>query len=65
MVATLLSSMGAIFNVGIVIVCVFLMFAILGVNLFAGKMFYCTVNPYQNPDPESCFKSRGEWVDYN
>jgi hypothetical protein len=37
-VVALLSSMGAIFNVGIVVICVFLMFAILGVNLFAGKL---------------------------
>lgn len=37
-VIALLSSMGAIFNVGIVVIAVFLMFAILGVNLFAGKL---------------------------
>ncbi len=37
-VVALLSSMGAIFNVGIVVLAVFLMFAILGVNLYAGKL---------------------------
>ena len=37
-VVALFSSMGAIFNVGIVVIAVFLMFAILGVNLFAGKL---------------------------
>jgi len=45
-VVALLSSMGAIFNVGIVVIAVFLMFAILGVNLFAGKLQYCSVHPY-------------------
>lgn len=37
-VVALFSSMGALLNVGIVVICVFLMFAILGVNLFAGKL---------------------------
>lgn len=37
-VVALLSSMGGIFNVGIVVVAVFLMFSILGTNLFAGKL---------------------------
>ena len=37
-VVALVSSMSAILNVGVVVLCVFLMFAILGVNLFAGKL---------------------------
>lgn len=37
-VIALLSSTGAILNVGIVVLCIFMMFAILGVNLFAGKL---------------------------
>ena len=36
-VVALLQSMGAIFNVGIVVALVYMMFAILGVNLFGGK----------------------------
>lgn len=64
-VIALLSSMGAIFNVGIVVVCVFLMFAILGVNLFAGKLQYCTVNKYTISDKVTCFRSRGEWKTYD
>ena len=39
-VTALLESVGHIFNVFIVIMMVFLMFAILAVNLFKGKMFY-------------------------
>lgn len=64
-VIALLSSMGAIFNVGIVVVCVFLMFAILGVNLFAGKLQYCTVNKYELDNEIACFRSRGEWRTYS
>jgi hypothetical protein len=38
LIDALISSLGSIFNVGVVIVIVFMMFAILGVNLFAGKL---------------------------
>ena len=41
LIEALLASMGSIANVGVVIMIVFLMFAILGVNLFAGKLQYC------------------------
>ena len=64
-VVALVSSMGAILNVGVVVLCVFLMFAILGVNLFAGKLQYCTVDPYVNENKEMCFLNRGDWVTYN
>ncbi|CDW83739.1 cation channel family protein [Stylonychia lemnae] len=64
-VVALLSSMGAIFNVGIVVIAVFLMFAILGVNLFAGKLQSCSVNPYQVRNELDCFKARGEWITYS
>jgi hypothetical protein len=38
LIEALIASLGSIFNVGVVIVVVFLMFSILGVNLFAGKL---------------------------
>lgn len=37
----LMASIPAIANVSVVIIIVFMMFAILGVNLFSGKLFYC------------------------
>jgi hypothetical protein len=37
-IEALLASLGSIFNVGVVIIVVFMMFAILGVNLYAGKL---------------------------
>jgi Ion transport protein len=46
LIEALLASLSSILNVGVVIIVVFLMFAILGVNLFAGKLQSCSVNPY-------------------
>ena len=43
----LLDSISHIFNVAIVVVVVWLMFAILGVSLFGGKFFYCSLTPYE------------------
>ena len=45
-VVALFESVGHIFNVMIVVMIVWLMFAILGVNLFSGKFFYCTNDKY-------------------
>lgn len=41
-VTCLLQSIGHIINVVIVLLIIWLMFAILGVSLFSGKFFYCT-----------------------
>ena len=46
-VEALLKSLGGIANVGIVILVIWLMFAILAVNLFSGTLHYCTVNTYE------------------
>ena len=46
-IVALFDSVGSIFNVVIVVMIVWLMFAILGVNLFAGKFFECSLLPYQ------------------
>jgi hypothetical protein len=43
-VVALLESVGSILNVMIVVMVVWLMFAILGVNLFSGKFFYCSID---------------------
>lgn len=40
-VNALLESVSAIFNVIIVVILVWLMFAILGVSLFSGKFYHC------------------------
>ena len=46
-VTALLESVGHIINVVVVVLMVWLMFAILAVNLFGGKLFYCTVDTYE------------------
>ena len=43
----LLNSMGSIMNVLIVIAVVYVIFAIIGVNLFSGKFYYCTIDMYK------------------
>jgi len=43
-VAALFESVGAIANVVVVLVAVWLMFAIFGMNLFAGKFYYCKMD---------------------
>jgi len=43
MVNSLIESLIGIFNVLIICLCVFLMFAILGMNLLQGKLNYCNL----------------------
>mmetsp|Transcript_20712 Transcript_20712/g.31734 ORF Transcript_20712/g.31734 Transcript_20712/m.31734 type:complete len:334 (-) Transcript_20712:2124-3125(-) len=45
-VIALLESVGGIFNVMIVVFMVWLIFAIMGVNSFGGKFFYCSVDMF-------------------
>ncbi len=47
-VTALLESVSGILNVGIVVVLVWMMFAILGINLMSGKTKYC--NTHNNID---------------
>jgi hypothetical protein len=61
-VAALIQSLAGIFNVAIVVMIVWMMFAILAVNLFGGKLYYCTVDTYINHTEEECRKDNGEWV---
>lgn len=64
LIEALMASIPSIMNVGVVIMIVFLMFAILGVNLFAGKLQYCSVNFYKTNTQEECFNVRGTWNTY-
>lgn len=47
LVNALISSLGGLFNVLIVLVVVFLIYAIVGVSLYSGKFFYCSDDMYQ------------------
>jgi hypothetical protein len=46
-VIALLSSVGGIFNVIIVVLVVWLIFAIMGVNFYSGKFFFCNIEPFK------------------
>jgi len=61
-VAALMESVGSIFNVMIVVVMVWLMFAILAVNFFNGKSFHCSIAPYRHHDKFSCNVNGGSWL---
>lgn len=69
-ISSLAQSMCGIFNVIIIILCVFLMFGILGINLLQDKLNYCnesaeltygSYGPY-NVDEASCLESGGVWT---
>ena len=45
MVSALMESIGHILNVLVVIGIIYMIFSILGVNLFSGKFFYCSEDP--------------------
>lgn len=47
MISSLAQSIFGIFNVLIIILCVFLMFGILGLNLLQGKLNFCNIGPYK------------------
>lgn len=64
-VAALLDSGGAIINVLIVIMIVWLMFAILGIQLFMGKFFRCSEEPYLLHSKTDCLKAGYEWKRFN
>eukprot|EP00347_Sterkiella_histriomuscorum_P003601 403363663 len=64
-VVALFESIGHIFNVMIVVMIVWLMFAILGVNLFSGKFFYCTIDTFQTSTMKECYDKKGKWLIYD
>lgn len=64
-VTALLESVGHIINVVIVVLMVWLMFAILAVNLFGGKLYYCTVDTYNISTEEECRLVNGKWGPYD
>jgi hypothetical protein len=71
MVVSLAQSFLGIFNVLIICLCVFLMFAILGMNLLQGKLNFCNTGgsnlvtgnygPF-NVDEATCIASGGTWA---
>jgi Ion transport protein len=64
-IVALFESIGGIFNVIVVVLIVWLMFAILGVNLFSGKFQYCSEKPYKLRTLEECVQARAEWLTFD
>jgi hypothetical protein len=61
-VSALFDSVGAIFNVVIVMVMCWLMFAILAINLLSGKSFYCSIDKYRYHTKFDCNVAGGSWA---
>ena len=62
MVSALMESIGHILNVLVVIGIIYMIFAILGVNLFAGKFFYCSEDPLKLSTRLVCEEAGGQWM---
>lgn len=60
-VNALIGSVGGIVNVMLVIGVVFLIFAIIGVNFYAGKFFFCNIDPYTLHTRQDCEYAGGAW----
>jgi hypothetical protein len=64
-VRALLESLGGIINVLLVVAVVFLIFAIVGINFFAGKFFFCSIDKYILHDQLTCEYAGGKWMIYD
>lgn len=60
-VTALFESVGSIFNVSIVIIVVWLMFAIFGINSYKGQFFYCSKDKYFYHLKQTCEEAGGVW----
>jgi hypothetical protein len=60
-VIALMESVGGIFNVVIVIVLIWMMFAIFGMNLMGGKLDYCDIDDYYKVSREECAAKGETW----
>ena len=64
-VTALLDAGGAIINVIVVILIVWIMFSIFAVNTYKGHFFYCSIDKYEYKDEFDCTKSGGDWLRYD
>ena len=65
LVKSLFKSLGALCNTMILILIIFLMFSIVGVNFFAGKFQYCTEDIFENSTRDECENNGGMWRTYD
>jgi len=64
-VNALIGSVGGITNVLLVVAVVYLIFAILFVNLYKGRFFYCSIDPYILHTRQDCEYAGGNWELYD
>ena len=64
-VAALFESVGSIVNVSFIVLIVWLMFAIYGMNTFMGLFFYCTEEPYKYNTQWLCQDNGGKWLKFD
>lgn len=56
-IGALAHSISGIFYVGILLLIVWIMFAILGVSLIGGKLYSCSILPYIYTDETICLEN--------
>ena len=64
-VAALFESVGSIVNVSFIVLIVWLMFAIYGMNTFMGMFFYCSEEPYKYNTKWVCEDHGAEWLKFD
>lgn len=64
-VSALFSSTGAIINVSVVVLVVWLMFAIFGINTYKGQFFYCSEDKYFYHLKQTCEEAGHTWQVYD
>ena len=64
-VTALFESFGSIMNVLIVIMVVYLMFAIFGMNSYLGYFFRCSIDMYTLREKFECNEAGGTWAAFD
>ena len=64
-VVALFESVGSIINVSFVVMLIWVMFAIYGMNTYMGMFFYCSEDPYGLNTKWVCERAGGEWLRYD
>lgn len=64
-VAALFESVGSIVNVSFIVMIIWLMFAIYGMNTYMGMFFYCSEEPYKFNTKWVCERNGGEWLKFD
>jgi len=64
-VAALFESVGSILNVSFVVMIIWLMFAIYGMNTYMGMFFYCSEDKYRLNTKWVCEDAGGSWLKWD